>query len=166
MTSFLVPCFFISPLTYIFLYTANRMIFEISHQIIWFLSSKPFDYSSSLTGQNPKPLWSLALNHPLSPKLSAKADSLWSWNLPGLFLPQSLLFLLFWHSINTIYSFKFLMHHVENLVYFIFMLTESNINKLSTFIFKVFNALAINGLLLITNDILTNFSSTKYTSVR
>ena len=58
------------------------------------------------------------------------------------------------------------MHHVENLVYFIFMLTESNINKLSTFIFKVFNALAINGLLLITNDILTNFSSTKYTIVR
>lgn len=49
------------------------------------------------------------------------------------------------------------MHHVENLVYFIFMLTESNINKLSTLIFKVFNALAINGLLLITNDTLTNF---------
>lgn len=59
------------------------------------------------------------------------------------------------------------MHHVEDLVYFIFMLTESNIHKLSTLICKVFNALVIDALLLITNDILTNFFfSTKYTIVK
>lgn len=125
--AFWAPCFFASPAPNSFLHAADRMIFEPEQHIIWLLSSKPSDDSSvvllscSVQSQNKIQSPCQVLHWPISfyLKLSPKAGHLLLLKFTWLILASKSLYLLCWHYINSMYSFKFLTYHVGDLVFHI-----------------------------------------------